>query len=256
MIPTNDSYSHLVRLGADIEENGRDDSDWVAPFFNLNTREIEPHLTGTTRFAASLNFLQGTSPLTPAILAEAYDFLLARALADEISMNVIDAPIQAARDLPNGTRIRLTAAHRARKAYAPCTQCDGRGAWVNPRNPADRRECFGCHGKSVVAADGPAPKAATGESGEIVGRYCRPAPYGHRGYSRDEYTFAVRLDSGALICVSADKLALPAPHDPFTLVYERAVRRTNRWEIAKTSGYSHFLECDIAREMWEAQIAA
>jgi len=53
-------------------------------------------------------------------------------------------------DLSKGMLLRLTAGVRNQiTPTEPCKKCNGTGKWENPRNPADKRECFACHGQGT-----------------------------------------------------------------------------------------------------------
>ena len=51
------------------------------------------------------------------------------------------------KDLHEGLEVRLTADCKMQvNTTEPCQKCAGTGKWVNPKKPADKRDCFACKG--------------------------------------------------------------------------------------------------------------
>lgn len=240
----------LYRLSGDMEESGYDDSDWVAAFWNTRTGAVEVHMTGTTRFAGCTAFesLSKAPACTVEIAQKAHAWLFAYHLAAELKADAAQIAQPKPDTLKRGMAVIINKAHNGKAAFALCEKCDGRGYWQNPNRETDQRECFTCHGAAVVKVDG-AAKASAGATGELlaVTKFVR---YACRSFERANYTATVRLESGELVRVPVDKLSLNREVD--TAECERQAKRcADAFLVYKSSGYSHWLPGNYARDIWK-----
>ena len=127
-------------LQKEWEYNGYDDSDFYAILWNPETgwRRIE---TGSTRYPGGIEV--GHLPKTfvsEADRAKAKASLKAMLLAQVLGSPATRQVGELARILKDGKCKDIE------MVTDSCRRCQGTGAWVNPRIPEDRRECFGCEG--------------------------------------------------------------------------------------------------------------
>lgn len=149
-------------LLTDWEINGYDDSDFMCTYWDDVERRVFAHCYGTTRAAAPTNIgwngdvssvVVGDEPcLAPTVekVEEARQWLEGYIFdrLEVADVRMVDTPD--VKDLHAGLEVRLLADCRMQvNETEPCAKCFGVGKWVNPRNIADKRDCFGCKGTKV-----------------------------------------------------------------------------------------------------------
>jgi len=165
----------------DWEINGYDDSDFMLMYYDDVSGKLESHMHGTTRFGSCTCKLgeapKGCSgyhvcaktkydPDTHQVVGEEpAEWLLsptleaieaARKVLSDRAFQALTAGDKLMRDQPDvgdlrkGMTLRLTASIRNQVSVTePCRKCNGTGKWENPRNSADKRECFACRGSGT-----------------------------------------------------------------------------------------------------------
>jgi hypothetical protein len=198
------------------EINGYDDSDFMMSAFNDETNKIETICVGSTRYAGGYDYRGAIMPTVEIVekarlvLAE-YIFQSIRAAEHR---DVLEPD-----DVAEGVRVSLIEAHKNQTfKTTSCTKCNGSGHWVNPKNSADKRECFACkgygelQGEKVKDANGKLvwEKFSIGLSGVV--KYC--GAYGtfyRNGYNqpgRHNRTVKFVTDEGKLVKAPLSKLRL------------------------------------------------
>jgi hypothetical protein len=166
----------------DWEINGYDDSDFMLMYYDDVSNTLHSHMHGTTRFGGCLCHKEGKLPEAPQgssgyhlcarpvytegtyervgeipgewFLSPTVEVVeAARKLLEEKAfqgLTIVDKRLRdepGPEDLVKGMTLRLTAAVRNQVSLTePCRKCAGTGKWENPRNSADKRECFACRG--------------------------------------------------------------------------------------------------------------
>lgn len=164
------------------ENNGYDDSDFFRVVYYPEENKLDRMLVGSTRFAGGFR----NPPELPAELEAAFIACLeATWFARMTAMEAHTIEHPAIRHLSQGTKVFLTAEVRNRPRAAvevDCFKCAGRGHWQNPRNPNDRRPCFGCNGtgktKRSAATKGKMVVFPVGTTAEVVRAFENRSKYG------------------------------------------------------------------------------
>ena len=197
-----------------FERNGYDDSDYAAVVWHGDHAETVWY--ASTRYVSTR---RATRDAPPEVLAAYRDHLAAKSVAEVVAADTRRVAEPQPSDLTVGARVTWTRDTKFQgKAVAPCDRCQGEGCWVNPRNPGDRRPCFGCGGsgqntgeKLKTETGKPVwSKIAAGATGEVLswrsfGRFYRN---GYNRPGRENTTVQVRLDDGRVVPASLDALAL------------------------------------------------
>lgn len=169
----------------DWEINGYNDSDFMLTYWDSESKVVKTRMHGTTRYGsclcrekdalpkptsgcsdyhlcAKLNYVSGSLTTSHYQVEEKGEWLLmptativedARVWLEEWIFNLatladkrrVDEP--QVEDLHEGLEVRLlTDCKMQVNMTEPCNKCNGSGKWINPRNPQDARDCFGCKG--------------------------------------------------------------------------------------------------------------
>jgi hypothetical protein len=224
-------------LLTDFELNGYDDSDFVCTYFDDVTKQVHAHKYGTTRAAAptmigwngnvSSVVIDGEACLypTPEAVEGARvwleEYLLLR--LQRADVDAVDQP--QVKDLHEGLVVRLKEGCRyALTTSEPCHKCAGSGKWINPKNPSDARDCFGCKGTGAhitgKAKDTNGKqlwqKLTAGQFGAVVDWRSFGTFYAN-GCNRpgpSNTTVQFRLDSGEIVRAGLSKLRLHREYQP------------------------------------------
>lgn len=211
----------LFKVGHESERNGRDDSDWYCLTYDPTTDEIHETLVGTTRGA--MEWYRGVDSNTPdEVWARAAACFIRKAVPLLISYDNGRKRSEAKRV---GCNVVLTqdVKNRPREEYEePCDRCGGEGCWINPRNPVDKRECFGCHGtkmrKRTRATKGAAVVVPAGTKAQVTGVYERKSQYGTWSYG---VRVSLRKLDGSTFMATSDAIEA----DRETMTEAEATRR-------------------------------
>lgn len=164
------------------EHNGYHDSDFYVVVFTPSTGELRREETGTTRFAGGFRSFPKLPAQFDAAFLTALEDLWFRRLVARDTHRVEHPKLE---DVRQGTKVFLTQEVRNRpraEVEVACRRCGGLGCWVNPRNDADRRECFGCRGtgkqKGSKAGKGKALVYPSGTTAEVVRAFENRSRYG------------------------------------------------------------------------------
>lgn len=172
----------------DWEINGYDDSDFMAIYYDDANGTLTAYLHGSTRFGGCICHKEGGLPEQPKgssgfhlcakldyepngqgsgsyKVREMAEWLLsptsavveaARKVLEEKAFLALTAADKLLRDTPDvgdlvkGMKLRTTASVRNQvNVTEPCRKCNGTGKWENPRNSADKRDCFACRGQGT-----------------------------------------------------------------------------------------------------------
>lgn len=132
------------------EYNGRDDSDWYAVVYDDERDELYRVETGTTRFADALHVGPPMSAPTAEIMEKAKLANQKQSLTGLVERE-IRRVMEPYEELVKGIKVKMISeAKIMEKDTVACQKCNGSGAWVNPRNDADKRACFGCSGVGQI----------------------------------------------------------------------------------------------------------
>lgn len=215
-------------VSSDWEYNGRDDSDWYVVVYDDESDTLHQVMIGTTRFAGCSAHGRQICYECQGVSRNPSDEVMARAQSALLRSHETAIRSQAEWRIQHpghceGCRVRTTAevSNRPRTVESePCAKCGGTGHWTNPRNQADQRECFACHGSgshtTSRAAKGKAVKIPVGTEGTVRAVYERRSQYGTWN------------DVGPAIVIRDDGTEFRAPLDSIELVAtvdEEAVRR-------------------------------
>lgn len=235
-------------LLTDWEINGHDDSDFMCSYYDDVANVIGFYEYGTTRCYAPTNIgihadgttsvvVGGETLLMPnaEVVEKARQVLEDRILALMVAADkrLVDEPD--VDDLHTGLRVRLTAKARMQvRASEPCQKCQGTGKWVNPRNTADKRDCFACKGSGehvgakVKGDDGKQvwENLPVGTSGVVVEHRSFGTFYanGYNHPNRHNTTVSFRTDGGKVVRAGLSKLRLDRDYESVDAMRERAKR--------------------------------
>lgn len=210
----------LVGL-CDWEDNGYHDSDFYMAVLNRKTGEVIKQEIGTTRFAAPPEYTGYRQDLTAddvrmalTWLEERIYRLIKQAEYDEVLMPD---------SIEEGTAVILLQDHRSQVReinVEPCHKCAGTGGWVNPRDPEDVRDCFGCNGtgerrvvgEKVCGDDGKLARIVypAGMVGTVcwVGTFRQIYARGYNKLDRSTISTKVELADGTAVAIPLAKLRL------------------------------------------------
>ena len=167
-----------------------------------------------------------------------------------------------------GDFLRLLEPHqRQLRASVECPRCAGKGFWQNPRNAADRRQCFTCEGTGGIA------KGDTLK--DAKGRVCRETiPAGSRlevlcvtafgrfyakGYNhpnRENRAVTGRLDTGTIVNIPLRKCHLD--REPMTAgeLFARADKLSHHHQYDAMFGGCAWRSANYAERAVKAASAA
>ena len=205
-----------LMLWGEWEENGYHDSYFYAAYWDVDAQECISHQTGATAYAGG----EGRKPTidwTPEELENARKWLAARIFGQLKAANLLD--VNQPENIVKGQRVRLLEPHQNQKfesAEITCPSCDGLGYWQNPRNEADKRECFKCKGAKKIQGKGAKLKGQwekfdTGVKGEAKFDATAFGRFYDKGYNRPgrhNRSVTVLLDDGRWMKAPLKKLAL------------------------------------------------
>lgn len=142
------------------EINGYNDSDWMLSVYNDEANKIETICIGSTRYAgciehhAQICYKCHGDPQMPTMeIVEKARLCLAEYIFNSLR-HVEHRSVLEPDDVRIGERVRLLEPHKNQSfKTTPCTKCNGSGHWVNPRNPDDKRDCFGCKGYGEIQGE-------------------------------------------------------------------------------------------------------
>lgn len=197
-----------------FERNGYDDSDFIAVVWT-GTEAVEI-LYASTRFHSTASAVKDASF---SVIQAYQDWLNLHAEARAAAKKAARMASPEPNDLAVGVKVAWLRDSKFQvRAEAPCEKCKGEGCWINPRNPSDRRPCFGCEGQGIVQGskqvgeDGKPiwNKVPRGTVGEVLdwssfGNFYRN---GYNVTSRKNTSVKVRLEDGRRVSVTLDALRL------------------------------------------------
>lgn len=206
------SVDHVGAVLDRIERNRYDDSDYLAIVWDAEIGAPREVLYASTRFGGDGS---ATVDATPEIRSCYEGWIAAQRAAKEEARKASPMPD----DLRVGARVSwLRESKSQAKSVSPCAKCAGEGCWINPRNTADRRPCFGCNGQGTVTGaklvddKGKAiwNKIAKGTEGEVIdwtsfGTFYRS---GYNQPNRDNTSVKVKLDDGRTVSATLAALRL------------------------------------------------
>lgn len=240
----------------DWEINGYDDSDFMLTYWDDEAKAMGSHMHGTTRFGGCICSKEGALPEAPKgstgyhlcaklnyvseppapgryEIKEQGSWLLmptaevveqARLWLEEhifqrltaLDKLLVDQPDVS--DLRAGLEVRLLLDCKMQvNDTEPCNKCSGTGKWVNPRNSADKRDCFACKGsgqhvkgKLKVGGKLQFEKLTAGMYGAVVdwrsfGQFYRN---GYNQPNRNNTTVQFRMSDGRMARASLEKMRL------------------------------------------------
>lgn len=258
-------------LLTDWEINGYDDSDFMCTYYDDVADVIGAHCYGTTRAAAPTMIgisADGTTSVeiggdvlrlpTKEIVERARikleDFIFGL-LEREEQRRVHDPDVK---DLTQGLRVRTKIECKNQMSLdVDCDKCGGSGNWTNPRNDADKRECFACKGSGVKRGpklkteDGKPKweKIPAGTTGMVI-RWGSFGTFYRNGYNQpnpDNTSVQFRTDEGKVVrstlknlrmdreCKTAEELRVIAKDMSFGYGFSRIYPRA-AWDT-----YNHAL---------------
>src|SRR5579885_3291074 len=173
----------------DWEINGYNDSDFMLMYYDDQTNELKSYEYDTTRFGGcmckDIPTPEGSSSFhrhggknyetgeeipperflmpTLEVVEKARKVLEERAFQALTSVDKLLRDEPGPEDLVNGMKLYLTVNVRNQVSLTePCRKCNGTGKWTNPRNEADKRDCFACRGQGTHKVG-----KAKGEDGKL-----------------------------------------------------------------------------------------
>lgn len=235
-------------LLTDWEINGYNDSDFMCSYYDDVGNIIGFYEYGTTRFVAPTNIginpdgttsvvIKGDVLRLPSVeIVEKARLCLEERIFDmlvDADKRLVDQPDVP--DLRDGMRVRLLEKAKMQlREFSPCQKCGGGGKWVNPKNPNDKRDCFGCKGtgKHVGAkVKGDNGKQAykelpAGLSGEVIdwSSFGQFYASGYNKPNRSNTSVQFRTDAGEVVRASLSKLRLDRDYKPANEQRESAKR--------------------------------
>lgn len=200
------------------EENGYDDSDFRVVTFNDETGEFTSHLIGSTRFAGGIKYPENTSEWTPEAAALCLEKMEERIFQSFMKLEKMD--VETPNSVKPGDKVRFLESKKTQvKEQVTCEKCEGSGKWTNPRNSADKRECFACKGTGEVKGK----KAKKGDNGKVqytvtpagtvgtvtwFGTFQTIYARGYNTLNRFSGTVGVQLEDGSIVYAPLEKLRL------------------------------------------------
>ena len=284
----------------DWEINGYDDSDFMLTYWDDESKTMRSHLHGSTRFGgcmckrenalpehpqgsssyhlcATLEYQSETSSYR---VKEQGEWLLmptaevveqARLWLEEhifqrltkVDKRTVDEPDVS--DLHEGLEVRLLADCKMQlNTTEPCQKCSGSGKWINPRNPADKRHCFGCKGTGEHVTG-----KAKDANGKLVYAKLKKDAHGKvvdwksfgqfysRGYnqpSRFNTSVQFRLESGEGARASLEKMRLHRDYAAAETLRAKARDLSFNYQFSAASGAkfawdTHNFAAQVGRKM-------
>jgi len=240
-------------LLSEWEINGYSDSDFEGAVWDTEANSVKRIMLGTTRFAAPITYDGITVGDIPEdIIVKALSWLSDAIYHDmwHHEHNKIACP----NDVRPGDRVVLQEDRRNHKKVSietACHKCEGTGAWVNPHNTEDVRECFACDGKGVHISFEKAPKVdgklqwdtfKAGDAGIVTWVGTFRQIWHNGGYNRrDRHTLSVRvlMDDGRLMNCMLDQLSLEHEPDSDNVLRERANSLALKCQFGKALNPRH-----------------
>lgn len=194
----------------DWEQNGYHDSYFQAALYDSDKDQIVGVETGATAYAGG----RGLPEPAPEgeMLVRAYQALERHIRGALLRQATQRQETPEPGDLTRGCKLVLTKPHRtSKRAETQCSKCEGTGAWVNPRNQLDRRNCYACQGtgkrQEKVKGKGstfviPEGSVIVVESWKAHGKFYANGYNEPRRYNTSVYG---KLEDGTVVTVSLDK---------------------------------------------------
>jgi hypothetical protein len=266
-------------LLTDWEINGYNDSDFMCTYYDDSTKEVKSHTYGTTRFAAPTMIgwnnnvssvdiddevcLMPTREVVESARVWLEEYIFNRMVAADKLL--VDSPD--VENLHEGLSVRLTADCRYQLTTSePCIKCSGSGNWVNPKNAADKRECFSCKGTGLHItgklkdANGKLvyEKLAAGTFGSVVDWKSFGQFYanGYNKPNRQNTTVQFKLLSGKIVRASLEKLRLNREYLSIEELRASARKQSYSYEFSKIYPRSAWDTHNFAREVAKTPIEA
>jgi hypothetical protein len=245
----------MKHILTDWEINGYDDSDFMASYYDDVTNTIGFTCYGSTRYV-SATVIWATNGVTTVsvdgeslMLPNAQVVEKARLVLEELifqklkaaDKRLVDTPDVA--DLKIGMRVRmLEKARMQMRESSSCVKCSGTGKWVNPRNDADKRDCFACKGAGKIV--GEKLKDAKGKqvwlqleaglTGEALdwGSFGKFYASGYNQPCRENTSVQFRIDSGETVRASLSKLRLDQDYQSDETLRSKAVSLSFNYQFS------------------------
>lgn len=190
------------------EQNGYSDSDFYTAWWDSETDTIGSTMVWSTRFAGGTSEDFGVRvDASDPILVKAYEALekyIRRALVADYIRRHNEPDVE---DLRVGMTCETTRKVKCANRSDSCPKCNGTGHWVNPRNSADKRKCFGCGGKGANKSGGwlqiPAGTVIIVDSWESYGKFYAN---GYNKRDRGNTTVTGKLVNGTVVTVKLENL--------------------------------------------------
>lgn len=219
-------------LLTDWEINGYDDSDFMCSYYDDVTDTIGTHCYGTTRAAAPTMIGINSDGTTSVVIGDDVLRLPTKDVVEKARKRLADyiygrleleeqrrVHEPDVRDLHAGLQVRLKVDVRNQvSSETPCEKCAGSGKWSNPRNDADKRECFAC--KGTGSKRGPKQKDENGKvkwekilagtAGEVM-KWGSFGTFYRSGYNQpnpDNTSVQFRTDEGKVVRATLKNLRL------------------------------------------------
>lgn len=192
------------------EQNGYNDSDFYTAWYDSETDTIGADCVWTTRGVMTGDHTDKVGIRVDAsdpLLVKAYEALekyIRKALTGDSILRYMEPDVE---DLQVGLTCETTRKVKCAARADNCPKCSGTGFWVNPKNSADKRECFGCKGRGANKSGGwlqiPAGTVVIVNAWDSYGKFWA------RGYNRpnrDNTTVTGRLVNGTVVTVKLANL--------------------------------------------------
>lgn len=221
----------VYAVGRDWEHNGRDDSDWYQCGYDTETKKIQRHCIGSTRWPGGVKNL----PEPPEELHEEIRHCLYVMWCNRIAWSHYAAVESPSKGNVVGRLVELKAkVYNKPRITEPCRKCKNAegvstGKWVNPKRPSDVRKCFSCDGSGTwtgPASKGPMVERLPGLRGTVCSVDERRSTYGTWSYGT---TVKILLESGERINAPLDKIRLVVPDPKPEDVHKIALAQANDW---------------------------
>ncbi len=250
-------------LLTDWEVNGYSDSDFWCTYYNTEDKTVHACEYGSTRYAGARTIgwngnvstvvINGEHALAPTaeIVEEARQWLEGHIFERmvELDKRLVDEPN--VEDLHPGLEVRLLADCKMQvNETEKCLKCGGSGHWTNPRNSADKRDCFGCKGTGTHVSgkkkvDGKLvyDKLSLGTHGSVVDwrSFGKFYSNGYNKPNRHNTSVQFRLEDGKVVRASLEKLRL---HREYTAEHELRAK-------AKELSFSYGFSAIYPRHAWD-----
>jgi hypothetical protein len=192
------------------EQNGYSDSDFYTAWYDSETDTIHADCVWTTRGVMTGDPTDKVGVRVNAddpILVKAYEYLekyIRGALVADYTRRHMEPDVE---DLRVGMTCEVTRKVKCANRADKCPKCNGTGHWVNPKNSADKRECFGCKGRGANKSGGwlqiPAGTVVIVDSWESFGKFYRN---GYNRPNRGNTTVSGKLVNGTVVTVKLENL--------------------------------------------------